>query len=65
MYQDLSSGGTFSDDTAPVWSNAEVLTLDGSVYLAASEPVPVGGIGGNDDFTKGYLVGAELRRRRY
>ena len=32
---------------------------DGSLYLAASEPVPV-----EDAFTKGYHVGAALRRKR-
>ena len=29
--------------STPIWSNYEVIKYDGSIYLAASEPVPVGG----------------------
>lgn len=41
-----------------IWSSSDVLTKsDSSVYLAASDPVPVW----DDTFAKGYLLGAELR----
>lgn len=43
----------------PIWTNTDFLNQDGSVYLAASKPVPV-----EDAFTKGYHVGAELRAKR-
>lgn len=39
------------------WSNHDILNEDGSVYLAASEPVV-------DTFTRGYLLGTELRNTR-
>lgn len=41
----------------PIWANYDILNEDESVYLAASDPVP-------DTFSKGYLVGAELRAKR-
>lgn len=42
------------------WANFDIInTTDGSIYLAASDPVPV-----EDTFSKGYHVGAELRRKR-
>lgn len=44
-----------------VWCNTDLVKPDGTVYLAASEPVPAGG---TDAFTKGYKVGAALRRKR-
>ena len=49
------NGGTWSDPTSyddpftsdnakyAVWANFDILNTDGSVYLAASDPVPVGG----------------------
>lgn len=27
----------------PIWTNTDIINTDGSVYLAASDPVPVGG----------------------
>ena len=44
--------------STPHWSNFDI-EYNGSVYLAASDPVPV-----EDAFTKGYHVGAALRRKR-
>lgn len=41
------------------WSNVDILKDDGTVYVAASDPVPV-----EDVFSKGYHVGAELRKKR-
>ena len=42
------------------WTNADIVVYaDNTLYLAASDPVPV-----EDTFTKGYHVGAELRRKR-
>lgn len=47
--------GIYPDDC---WANHDVISsVDGSIYLAASDPVP-------DTFSKGYSVGAELRRKR-
>lgn len=41
------------------WSNTDILTTEGAIIAAASEPVPV-----VDTFTRGYLLGAELRNTR-
>lgn len=41
------------------WANTDILGSNGTVYLAASAPVPV-----EDTFTKGYHAGAELRKKR-
>jgi hypothetical protein len=64
-----ASNGTWDDVTISsdgvsaiegiVWANFDVLNADGSLYLAASDPVPV-----VDTFTRGYLLGAELRNKR-
>lgn len=48
-------------DRALIWSNHNVLNEDGSVYFAASTPIPVT----DDVFTKGYLLGIELRNKRH
>ncbi len=65
-YQDHSlDEGVSNFDQTVIWTSTDIRKdSDGSVFLAASEPFPAGGIGGNDDFTKGYLVGAELRAKR-
>ena len=65
-YQDHSlDEGVSNFKQTVIWTSTDIRKdSDGSVFLAASEPIPAGGIGGNDDFTKGYLVGAELRRKR-
>ena len=57
-YEGLSSDYLLVFDT-PTWTNADILYENRSFYFAASDPVPV-----EDTFTKGYLVGAELRAKR-
>lgn len=50
----------FSDATYDLlWSDYDIYDEDGALQFAASDPVPV-----ENAFTKGYLVGAELRRKR-
>ena len=49
----------FIDNQDAFWTNTDIINTDGSVFLAASEPVPIA-----DTFTKGYLLGAELRSKR-
>lgn len=55
---------SWAHTTKVIWTSHDILNDDSSddsgIYLAASpNPVPV-----EDTFTKGYLVGAELRRKR-
>lgn len=54
-------------DGETAWSNHDVYNTDGTLYLAASDPVPVGGGSFTIDqasFLAGYKAGAELRRLR-
>ena len=46
---DIGSGSAQSVVGTVFWSNADILNTDGSVYFAASEPVPVGGSSGDDN----------------
>ena len=55
----LSETGAFTIPGKQTWTSYDILNEDGTVFLAASEPVPV-----EDAFTKGYHVGAALRRKR-
>lgn len=66
FYQEHSlDEGVSNFDQTVIWTSTDIRKdSDGSIFLAASEPFPAGGIGGDDDFTRGYLVGAELRRKR-
>ncbi len=66
FYQEHSlDEGVSNFDQTVIWTSTDIRKdSDNSIFLAASEPFPAGGIGGNDDFTKGYLVGAALRRKR-
>ena len=50
-----------------LWASADILNEDGTVYLAASEPVPVGNnitIPDKASFMLGYLTGQRLRKMR-
>lgn len=66
FYQEHSlDEGVSNFDQTVIWTSTDIRKdSDGSMFLAASEPFPAGGISGDDDFSKGYLVGAELRRKR-
>ena len=46
-----------------VWTNTDILNEDGSLYLAASTPVPVSGIG-HKSMVQGWLVGKRLAAMR-
>lgn len=87
LIEDYNESDTFF--AVPTWSSYDILNADGSVYLAATDPVDPNaptptydrtaflsgmamGLCGkgnpafeaSDTFTKGYLVGAALRRKR-
>ena len=54
-------------DESLVWANYDILLNDGTIYLAASEPVPVGNnitIPDKASFMLGYLTGQRLRKMR-
>lgn len=51
--------GTGEGVPLPLWANFDVVDENGTIYLTASDPVPV-----VDTFTRGYLLGAELRNTR-
>lgn len=56
-----------SDEFRPLWSNFDVLNEDGSVYMAASEPIPVGASTFTPDpisLTLGWLVGRRIAGQR-
>lgn len=40
---ELAAGGEYYDNGVCVWSNHDILNGDGSVYLAASVPIPANG----------------------
>lgn len=48
-----------------VWSNTDLYTTDGTLYLAASEPVPIGGAFPlhAESFLKGLEIGRLLKAR--
>ncbi len=46
-----------------IWSNYDIVGEDGTVYLAASAPIPVNPIDPNS-LVQGYLVGCRLRAMR-
>lgn len=49
----------------PVWTNTDILNEDGTIYLAASEPIPVGGEPIDPtSFMQGYIVGRRLAGMR-
>ena len=50
----------------PIWTNHDILNEDGSLYLAASDPVPVTSAQPIDpnSMLAGYLVGCRLRSMR-
>ena len=49
----------------PFWANYDVLNEDGTIYLAATEPVPVGGEPIDPtSFMQGWLVGRRLAGMR-
>lgn len=49
-----------------IWANHDISTEDGTLYLAATEPVPVGGGEPIDptSFMQGYIVGRRLAEMR-
>ena len=47
--------------TTPIWANFDILNEDGSVYLAASDPIPVYD---PTALLQGYLVGCRIRAMR-
>lgn len=47
-----------------IWANFDVLNEDGSVYLAATDPIPVPTITDPVSFTMGYQIGCRLRAQR-
>lgn len=40
-FADGSTGTTYAVTSTPFWANHDILNEDGTVYLAASEPMPV------------------------
>jgi hypothetical protein len=47
------------------WTNTDILNEDGSLYLAASDPIPVGGEPIDPtSFMQGWLVGRRLAGMR-
>lgn len=63
MY-DANELGNLGDSNV-IWSSYDIVAfVDNTVYLAASTPVPAGGTTTMDASTKGYKVGAALRRKR-
>ena len=49
-----------------IWANHDILKEDGTIYLAASDPIPVGGGEPIDkaSFLQGYIVGRRLAGMR-
>ena len=49
-----------------IWANFDILNADGSVYLAASEPVPVGSVTARNPaaMLMGFQLGTAIRRMR-
>lgn len=57
--------GLTTDPTGVFWTNADILNPDGSVFLAASDPIPVGGEPIDPtSFMQGYIVGRRLAGMR-
>lgn len=55
---DASCGGN------AIWTNADILNMDGTLYLAASDPIPVGEPIDKASFMQGYIVGRRLAGMR-
>lgn len=58
--------GFTTDAEGVFWTNTDILNEDGTIYLAASEPVPIGGGEPIDptSFMQGYIVGRRLAGMR-
>lgn len=61
MISDDSVNAGEYDETPVIWSNYDILNTDGSVYLAASTPVPVGGLT-PAEFFRWFQLGQAVRR---
>lgn len=74
FYQEetVDADGAFTNDSTPIWSNTDILNTDGTTYLAASEPIPVGGEPEKPttftpdpiSMTMGWLVGRRIAGQR-
>ena len=64
QWEELSTSFSYCSNNI-FWTNTDIYNEDGSVYLAASEPVPVGGEPIDPtSFMQGYIVGRRLAGMR-
>jgi hypothetical protein len=61
---DINPNDDLLDDTSDmIWTNADILNEDGTVFLAASDPIPVPTYD-PEALSQGYLVGCRIRAMR-
>ena len=59
--EDMEAGDIIA--RSAVWTNTDILNEDGSIYLAASDPVPVSALD-PQSLTAGWLVGKKIAAMR-